>query len=403
MAYQRLKPPFLVLALVATTLATACDRDDQAPDPEPEPAQQAGPPHHDHREIAEPLTLDLSAATDLVELDVGEPQVFSDCRRIFERHGEPLDWPLDDDEVAATIFGCNPGGYLEFPDGRRALAYDVPVDDDHRVRHLRVVLYDADGQIAWHQLMNRGRHRDAFTASYRGTFLTALGDQLLCAGTRWHETTQMLCARQETGRVVYNDHMSLWAGLPFFTVGDGLYSADVTGITRRYPFTGVEMQHRSFGERVGRAGFYATDKARVFVVPSQEKPQLSAWDVASFSRAWTADLPGTPVSSYAHADAGLDLLLLIIDDRLIGFEASTGAHRFTYYVGDERPPVAFADDELLLLIRRDNGPFLMALDPNDGSFRWSGPAPAGTLALDHDGQHYLTRTVRTVRTVRPAR
>ena len=407
MDYTKLTPPggyFLHIAVSAILIfVVACERDeDEEPPSEPEEPELL---HHDYSAIDDEERVDLTAIVDdlEIELDVSDSELFSSCRAIFEdEDGDILAWPVAPEETAVTIFGCNPDGYLKFDDGRRAIAYEVPIEDEERATNLRLVLYDADGAVEWSQLMDRSHHTRNFAANYRGSFLTALDDRLICVGTRWNTTTQALCARFETGNAVFDDEMNFFAGVMPFAYGDALISADIDGITQRYPFTGVEMRHRSFPERGGRAGFYATDEERIFFVPSRGDAILSGWDLESLREIWRADLSDLPHGGYARTSPKDKLLLFVVDGTLFGLDTDTGEKRMAFAVDDDRPSIAFGDDEFYVLHRRlDDPPLLFAIDPDNGDLRWVARAPAGSLDIEYDDGAIMTRTVRTVRKVRP--
>lgn len=395
-------------ALCLTVLAFPgcdCAEDATAPDEGDEGEQQeaAEVPHRDLTDLDDHEIVDLASFDDeLIHLEVGDAEHYAACRELLEADGEPQPWPFEG-YAHAGLFGCNPDGVVDFDDGRRAIAYEIPIDDHQRASDLRVVLYDADGSVSWHRRLDRSHRVERFAANYRGSFLTPIDDRLLCAGTRWQENTQVLCARLENGHIVFDDRIDFWAGIEPFGYDGALYSADADGITRRYPFTGVEMRHRSFGARGGGAGFYATDKERIFFMPSEGDPVLSGWDLETLREIWRADVADFPARGYAHASAEHGVLLLSIDEILVGIEVETGALRMAFDTGDETPAVTFLDDEIVLLVRRDDHPpMLYAVDSDDGAVQWAAEAPAGSLDVTYDGGELMTRTVRTVRTVRPA-
>ncbi len=383
--------------------ATGCDRSDR-PDSSQQPSEStdAQLPHHDFTDLSPDQIVDLTEPDEdaFITPEVGGTQMFSECREIFEEDGEILPWPLAEHEVSAAIFGCDPDGYIEFDDGRRAIAYPVPIPDQPRATNLRIILFDNEGDPLWHQRMDRSREINNFAANYRGSFLTRVDDRLLCAGTRWQAGTQMICARLESGNIVYDGRMKFWAGIKPFAFDGSIFSADLNGITQRYPFSGAEMRHRTFGERGGRAGFYATDEERIYFVPSRGDTVLSGWDLATMKKIWTADVAAVPKGNYSETHAEHGLLLLIVDETLLGVDATSGQLRMAFDVGTATPPAAFSEDELYLLVRRiDESPLLYALDPDDGAIRWVTEAPAGSLRLHHDGDVLMTRSVHTVRTI----
>lgn len=399
----------LVLCLL---LLAGCDSDGPADAPQQEqqpsaerdaePDEQAR--HHDLTEVSPDDIVDLRSPDEdaFISLNIGGTQMFSSCREIFEEDGDILDWPLADYETSAAIFGCDPDGYIEFDNGQRAIAYEIPIADHDRATDLRVLLYDEDGTLSWQHVMDRSREVNNFAANYRGSYLTAVGEHLVCAGTRWQAGTQALCVRLESGNIVYDGRMNFWAGVKPFGFESSLYAADLNGITQRYPFSGSEMRHRAFDERGGRAGFYGTDERRIFFVPSRGDTVLSAWDLESMTEIWSADVTDIPKSGYSHANADHQLFLFVVDETMFGLDATTGALRMAFDIGGETPPIAFGDDEFYMLLRRaNNSPLIYAIDSESGEIRWSAEAPAGSLRITYDGETLMSRTVRTVRTIEP--
>ena len=398
----------LFVALVSTLLLWGCERDDEMPAVEPveEAAVDEEPEfrHHDYTDIDDDKIVDLAYVDDerLVELEVGDAELFPSCREIFEENGEVLPWPVEAQKEAVTIFGCNPDGFVELHDGSRGLAYEVPIEGDERATNLRVTLYEPDGTPRWSHVMSRSGQRENFVANYRGSFLAPVDERLLCAGTRWNAGTQFFCARQESGSVVLDERVNFWAGVYPFGFDGAIFSADINGITKRYPYTGVEMRHRSFPERAGRAGYYATDQQRIFAVPSRGDTVMTAWDLAALEEIWRADLGDIPRSGYGPASIRHRLLFFSVDGTLAGVDTHTGELRMAFSVSDDTPAVVFTDDTLYLLHRRlDDPPLLYAIDPDGGDIRWAAKAPAGTLNIDYADGAILARTVRTVRKIRP--
>ncbi len=394
----------LILALLLLLTLTACDNGPTTTTDEPEEPTLIT---HDHSnfDTDDLPNLTTPEAHHTVDLSLGVPQRFDACHTIFEPDGQPIAWPVDDSDIAPTLFGCDAEGYLELSEGRRALAYETPNPEHDGLTDLRMVVYDASGDVAWTHRIRRHRYAENFAANYIGSYLTAVGDTLLCAGSRWLRTTQLACARQDSGDVEMDRHLELWIGLPFFSAHNSLFSADTRGITRRYPFTGSEMRHRSFSQRLGRGSFFATDYEHIFVVPDDDTPLLHAWTLEDPERPdefWRAQLPGHPHIAFYAADTHHQLLLVRIDETLFGLDTTDGEIRMAFHVGDTSPHVAFSEDLVYLLLRPPGeDPAIYAIDPTDGVVHWAGKAPPGTLTIDHRQGRLLTRTVRTVREIEP--
>ncbi len=401
-AHRRPNLTALLLVLGIVLTCAACEEDQGELD---QPAEESTPQHRDLRGLAEAVDADLTVVDESLEVDlrVGGSTMYPRCHELLEEEGQPLAMPLDDDEVEAGLFGCGVVGSIRFDDRRLALAYEIPMEGSERATDLRVVVYDAHGEPLWHQRLDRSHQRPNFTANHRSSYFTAVGDRMVCAGTRWTSNTQLMCASLESGNVHYQGHLSFVAGLDFFGFDGSLFSADSTGITRRYPFTGAEMRHRAFGARGGRAGFYATDEQKIFFVPSEGDPVLSAWDLEDLRPLWTADLDEIPNPRYFSASDKYNLLLFLLDETLAGVDTVTGELRFAFYVGESRPEIAYGDEALFILVRHaDVVPTLSAVDPEKGDILWSAPPPTGSLTIAHIDGELLVRSVRTVRPVTPA-
>lgn len=393
----------LVATLVFGSLM-ACERDDDGNGESGQKTAEPDLPHHDLSALSDDQITDLTKPDSFseIDLDTSPARLYSACHQIFEENGEILPWDIEDNVVASTIFGCNADGYIELEDGRRAIAYEIPMPDHDLATDLRLVVYGSDGDVEHSFRLDRSYQQTNFAANYRGSFLTNINDRILCVGTLWQARTQALCASLESGLALYEGRMDFWAGVEPFAYDGSLFAADLNGITRRYPYSGSEMRHREFGERGGRAGFYATDEERIFFVPSDAETVLSAWDLETLRTVWTAELDAVPDPGYQETSAEHDLLLFRIDDLLYGVDTDDGSFRMSFNIGGDRPPIAFSDDELFLLLRRDDErPVLYSIDPDDGAVNWQATSPPGSLDIAYGDDALMVRSVRTVRTVRP--
>ncbi len=397
------RPALITIALLATLLVVgACD-DLTGSSQAPERAEPEPPPSWDYSDLDDDEIRDFTDLRpgDLRRITTGEAQLFPACRELFEEDGEFLDWPFEPGAHRRALYGCDPEAYLEFGESR-AVAYSRAVEGEDRTTNLQVVVYGPDGSVAWHHVMDRTAESRNFTANYRGSFLTALQDRLLCGGTLFQGNTLFFCARQDSGEVVHEGRLDFWAGVRPFAFANGLVSADIRGITLRYPFTGAEMRHRSLPGRGGRAAFYATDEEQIFFAPAEDEPLLTAWDLDTMSKSWEALLPSRPRITFQVTSTDHRLLLLKVGPTILGIDTDDGALRMAFHVGEAFPPVGFSEDTLYLLLRRDDDPALIyALNPDDGEVRWVAMAPSGTLDLTYDDE-LLVRSVRAVRPVTPA-
>ena len=381
----------------------ACDNDKDSDQPAVE-VPKAEVYHYDREAVESTEAIDLRdpSGQTFRRLRASTPEVFPPCRQIFEEDGEFKNWPLSTEEQGPALFGCDPESFIKLDDGRRIIAYATGMEEDRRATHLQIVFYEADGSIRWKNLMDRSAEKQNFAANYRGSFLTVVDDRLVCAGTLWQGGTQAQCARKENGEVVYDDVMNFWAGIKPFAFDGSLFTTDIRGITRRYPFRGTEMRHRDLEGRGGRSAFYATDQERIFFSPAEDEPILTGWDLETLSPIWRAELPDRPRITYRHVSAEHELLLLKVEENLYGFDTKTGEVRMVFTVGESHPPVTFSDDTLYLLLRRnEDPPLLYAIEPQNGEVRWVALATAGTLQIHYD-TGLLLRSVRAVHSVVPA-
>lgn len=402
MALRRYLVPttLLFFLLLGPPLLVGCKKE-----PEVKQEQATGPVVIEHDEGAlqglSPRDLRELRPAKLKRLSAGEPELFEACRFHFEPPGGPAKtWPFEDHRSALALFGCGPEAFLEF-DGYRVVAYPISMEDHDRAYDLRILFFEPSGELRFESLMSRSDEAQNYAANFRGSFLTRPNQALLCAGTLWQGGTQLHCLRTESGEPVFSGRMDFWAGLAPFGLNGSLFSTDTRGITRRYPFTGAEMRHRAFEGRGGRAAFYGDDGKRIFFSSPDGEPLLSGWDVESLRPLWRLPLPGAPMVTLSYANAELDLLLFKIDDALYGVNSETGEPRFAFLVGEALPRIAFGDEELLLLLRRnEEPPLIYSLSPADGEIHWVSLAPMGILEIQVVKGDLLMRSVRAVRKAR---
>lgn len=399
-----MSPKSLIPVLLIPFTITACDltgcNGDDSDAPPPRQAEESDElPHHDHTELADIVDLTVPGEHPDRQLTVGTTDHYSACHELLEPDGEPGDWPYSTDEVERALFGCNGEGAVALTDGRFVVAYEVPLDEQFRATNLRLVLYGDDGSIQWHRTLDRSWRADNFAARYRGSFITNVGDELVCTGTRWIRDSQLLCVRTDSGSVAWDGRLNLEPGTGLFGFDGSLLGADETGITRRYPYSGTEMRHRAFETRGGVTSYLANDGERIFYGPGEDHAYVEAWELESLQRIWSADLPDAPHHGFERVDAGLGLALMLIDETLVGLDTETGELRAALHVGDTPPKVAFSPENLFVMLRADDRPLIYAIDPDDGAVDWVADAPPATRDITYIDGHLTTRSVRTVRTL----
>ncbi|MFU8807303.1 MAG: hypothetical protein ACNA8W_26070, partial [Bradymonadaceae bacterium] len=127
--------PFLLL-LVCVTSCDTCSKEHQRLEvaPQPEIPQLSWEP---------PQALDLRDPGSFTEhrLRLAEPANQPDCHVLLEPDGEPRTWPwlMDESAQAGALFGCQLEAYERHENGRRYVAYGVPIRGSERGRDLRFV------------------------------------------------------------------------------------------------------------------------------------------------------------------------------------------------------------------------------------------------------------------------
>lgn len=352
----------------------------------------------------EPTTLTAPPAELERPLDADEPSTSARCHDVFAPGGQALaTLPLDGAQLAAVAATCELEALVDAGDGddaRRYLAWGVPRKGPGW--DLQIASYGADGGLRWTHTMGRGENAENFLANFRESFIAPLLPRLVCYGTLWQGSVRLACLDDATGEPEFNGRLKLWAAISPQPLDHALHTADINGITRRYPYTGVEMRFAPLPGDGGRAAVYATDGRRLFYAPHDGAPaQIGAWDFASMKPLWRLALPERPVGSFdARAFASHNLLVFKLGQTLHGVDTASGEQLWAAEVGDDQPPMATDAARLYLLLRRSGQPNLLyALEPRTGRVIWWSEAPTGTLSVRHLEDTLLIESVRTVRRV----
>lgn len=343
------------------------------------------------------------------DIELSDPRKFPDCHLLFEPGGEPAaSFPLNDAEQRPLeLAGCEPEAYEVLDDGTRLVAYATPPDGPGW--DMRLVSYAPSGELNWHYRLDRSENAKNFTANFRGSFIAPILPRLVCAGTLWSGGTETACVDADTGKPKWDGIMKFWAGVAPQPAQNALNTATLSGITRRYPFSGVEMRFRPFDHRGGRAAYYSSDAERLFFVPAQSDAQsgaksskiaMTAFDLASFEPVWRLELDARPRATWEHAFGELGIVLFKVDASIYAADAETGELLWAAKIGDDEPPVVAHAGKLYLLLRRKAAPNLLyALDPKSGGVDWYSETPTGTLELHEYENTLILRSVRAVRKV----
>lgn len=407
--------------LVGAALSlTSCDTS-----PTPAPSADARPSSEERAEPkllawAQPdaplKTRDLRTpeASLQARLTLTPSETFPSCAELFEADGHPKpEFPLTDDRRRPLqLAGCAPEAYRRLDDGTRYIAYATPLGkmrDDAAPREplsenatdLRLLAYQPDGQLAWHATLDRSANAKNFRANFRDSYIAPLLPRLVCFGTRWQGGTQASCVQATTGEVAWSGTMPFWSGIVPQPNATSLVGASLKRLTRRYPYSGVEMRAITFDDAGGRSSFYAAHPGQLFFASAHAKsPRLSAYDLDDFSTQWTLELPGQPDPNWAKVFADLDLLMLKIDDTIFALGAQTGARLWAARVGADASPVVARKGRLYLLLRRQSAPNdLFEIAPDTGAVTRFSPLPNGTLDLLNIEDTLVLRSVRAVQQV----
>lgn len=353
----------------------------------------------------EPEALDLQDPSAFTEhrLRLAESVNYPECHTLFEPEGEPVDWPwlMDGSKQAMAIFGCEPEGYERTEEGRRYVAYGVPMEGSERARNLRLVAYDAAGKVRWARMMDRSANRETFTANLRSSFIALLEPRHACAGSLWQGGTQLICVDEESGDVIYSGMLSFWSGIELQGRNESLYGADINGLTRRYPFSGIEMRHRPVHGTGGRAAFYGHTKDALFFAPSSDGTvSLGKYGFDDMKTHWLLDLPARPLVSWRYGFDEHQRLLFKIGETVYAIDTESGAVVWAIEIGKDLPPVAASPEAIYLLLRRETqANLLYAIEPKTGQVLWYAPTPTGTLGVGWLEGSLMLRSVRAVREV----
>jgi hypothetical protein len=399
--------------------------DDQNKPPKPDSADEPSVPVHPW---PSPEPVDLTSLDGLTEktLSLTKAQKFPDCHLIFEPDGAIAQrFPLDDPaRRARTLAGCQTEAYRVTDDGTRYVAYAVPADGPGW--DLRLASYAESGQLSWHYRLDRSRNAKNFTANFRRSFIAPMLPRLVCTGTLWAGGTQTACVDANSGEEKWAGILKFWAGIAPQPLEHALNTATLSGLTRRYPFSGVEMRSHPFDGDGGRAAYYATDGQRLFFVPSPSstapsganmsganmsganksgtnKPStiaMTAFDLARFEPVWRLELPSRPSPTWEYASAELGVVVFKIAQTMYAADNDTGEILWAATIGADEPPIAARGGKLYILTRRKTSPNLIfEIEPTSGDINWYAKAPTGTLEIEVIADTLILRSVRAVQEV----
>lgn len=344
-------------------------------------------------------------------LKIGATRRLPECWESFITDAGAVADPFpfaDDDERLHHLASCAPEGVLRLTDGALAVAFGGRLKAESSERDLVIAVWERDdGKLRFARRMNRSRQAPNWAANFRYSFITELPADRLCAGSLWEGDTQVVCMSARDGQPIWDGSLPFWSGIAPQSAEDGLVVADLSAMTKRYPYDGGEMKHRRLEGLGGRAGYYATDGTRLYFAPSRvDAPPLIAYDLQTFDELWRTPLPATPSTAVMEAYHQFDRVLIVIDGTLHAIAGSSGAIKWSYEIGADPPRLSADDDSIYVLTRQADTPNrLTALDPATGARHWSIETPAGTLRVEVvDGVLFIgsVRAVQRVFVAKPA-
>jgi len=413
---------FWLLVIAAGTLVCSGCEDDDAPVPPPENRAAAtsapAPKTKTPNESVElegwriPNDTDLDAPSSQLErraLSLKEPRRFGDCQSFLERDGAPKNrLPHTGRPLRIRLFSCNIPA-VERTDKRLYLAYAVP-DDTHEGTDLRLSVYDTETDddappLVWSHRMDRRSHSDHFRADLRESFIAPLPPNVVCTGTLWSDSTQVSCLSFDGSTVEWSGSLNFWSSIPLTAAAEGLVGADITGLTRRYPFSGVEMEGRQLPGRGGHSALYGVFDDRLVYAPEPPLTDddypltLSAWNLESFEPIWRRKLPARPDSAVDYLTFE-PYIFIKLQQQLVAVDIHSGSPAWSVGVGSDRPKMARADDTLYLLLRRRQASNLLyALDFKTGDVQWFARTPTGSLDVATFGETVALKSIRAVEVI----
>lgn len=384
-------------AIIAALLVAACDEDT---DTKETVSKSNEPVEAQPFELPETTAI-LEGDTPVRDIELDEPQRYLPCHEFFEKSGETEErYPFEDDVRARRVlWGCDVEAYAE-RDGVRWVAYATPLDPNTGTKNLRLVRYGADGKLTWRHTLDRSEQGRNFVANFRYSFITPL-DDMVCAGTLWEGGTQTHCLDDATGEPKWTGWLPFWAGFAPKAGDGGLWVADLMAATKRYPYSGVEMDYVKLPDTGGRAALYATDDETLYYSPSRSTPPtLTAIEFGTGEFRWQRELPVKPIASFHATYPDQNLIVLILDKNLVGIDTEDGRPLWAWEIGDDRPSVAMKDDVLYVLHRRPELPnALIAIDPRTGERSWRANLPTGVLEVRSADDALLVKSIRAIQRV----
>ncbi|MEZ4461853.1 MAG: PLuB system PQQ-binding repeat protein [bacterium] len=301
----------------------------------------------------------------------------------------------DRDRSSSFVIGGD-GSYRELGDGSFVTAHGVDVGAS---KDLRVSRWSASGERLWTFVLDRSAENGNFAANFRASWIADLSPLHVCAGTMWEGGTQGSCVEYDSGKRIWSGRMPFWAGGAPVGFAGGLYVSDVSGISQRYPFSGVEMRFRKFDGAGGRSSLYLNGEDHMLFSPARaEEPRVIRYDYETLSLVWRLALPADPTPGFGLSRARADVFG--VKDEAIAVDPKTGRPLWRRAIPEPRVPIAATDTMLYVLERDETLPnTLHAVDLATGKTKWHAPTPIGTLSVHVLNDRVFLKSVRSVQEV----
>ncbi len=331
-----------------------------------------------------------------ITLDLTESVRYDDCHVMMEGPEGTSEFPVAKADRLNFMLGCGMEAYQKLDDGSFITAHATPADG---VKNLRVSRWSDDGERLWYFDADRSNEARNFTANFRSAWIADLSPDHLCAGTMWEGGTDGTCVTLDHGKIIWAGRMAFWAGNEPTGFSTGLYVTDVSGVSQRYPFSGVEMKFRKFDGSGGRSALYLSGDDHLLFSPSRaEKPRIIRYDFKDLEAKWRSELPENPTANYGLIESGV--AVIGIDKTLYALDDATGKTLWSTAISESRAPITANKDAFYVLERRKDLPNLLhCLDLKTGLTRWQAETPLGTLSVFAAEGRVFIKSVRSVQEI----
>ncbi len=377
-----------VLAILLALAVVGCEQENQ--DATPIVHQELVP---ELRAYAAPNAIKLKESPTHA-LQLSNPQRLLDCHMYLEPNGKVVrEFPWSDNERFEALVGCQAEAWLRH-ENALYVAYAVPTEGGRS--DLRFAKFEGRKYV-WSLKIDRSQQGTNFIANYRSGFITRIDDKHVCAGTLWEGGTTTTCVDPKEGKQQWGGRLSFWAGLQPTGRGDAFYVADLASLTKRYPFSGVEMRHQKLDGTGGRAAFYASDGRSLYFAPSRaEQPRMIRYDFDSMDPVWRSQLADNTFPGFSPVFDAHDVVVVKQGSEILALDTEDGHYLWRLEVGEDRPSLAATGKEILILHRVPDVPnHIIGVDPKTGAINWQSTVPVGTLKVVAEGDQVVFMGVRS--------